>query len=70
MHDWQSLSHVRWERKYHLVIIPSHRGEARGRTHVNGPGVVILMSTPPTGATSRERPPRGGHPNASAYGRG
>ena len=22
MHDWQSLSHVRWECKYHVVVIP------------------------------------------------
>ena len=25
MHDWQSLSHVRWECKYHVVIIPKCR---------------------------------------------
>ena len=25
MHDWQSLSHVRWECKYHEVIIPKYR---------------------------------------------
>ena len=25
MHDWQSLSHVRWECKYHIVIIPKYR---------------------------------------------
>ena len=25
MHDWQSLSHVRWECKYHGVIIPKYR---------------------------------------------
>ena len=25
MHDWRSLSHVRWECKYHLVIIPKYR---------------------------------------------
>ena len=25
MHDWQSLSHVRWECKYHLVFIPKYR---------------------------------------------
>jgi putative transposase len=24
-HDWQSLSHVRWECKYHVVIIPKYR---------------------------------------------
>jgi putative transposase len=27
MHDWQSLSHVRWECKYHMVIIPKYRRE-------------------------------------------
>jgi hypothetical protein len=41
-----------------------------GLTRENGPSVVFLTSTPPTGATPRERPPRGGHPNASACGRG
>jgi putative transposase len=25
MHDWQSLSHVRWECKYHVLIIPTYR---------------------------------------------
>ena len=25
MHDWRSLSHVRWECKYHVVIIPKYR---------------------------------------------
>jgi putative transposase len=25
MHDWQSLSDVRWECKYHVVIIPKYR---------------------------------------------
>lgn len=25
MHEWQSLSHVRWECKYHVVIIPEYR---------------------------------------------
>jgi len=24
MHNWQSLSHVRWECKYHVVFIPKH----------------------------------------------
>ena len=36
MHDWQSLSHVRWECKYHVVIMPKYRqkvfyGEMRRR---------------------------------------
>ena len=25
MHDWQSLSHVRWDCKYHVVFIPKFR---------------------------------------------
>jgi len=25
MHDWRSLSHVRWECKYHVVITPKYR---------------------------------------------
>ena len=25
MHDWQRLSHVRWECKYHVVITPKYR---------------------------------------------
>ena len=25
MHEWQSLSHVRWECKYHAVILPKYR---------------------------------------------
>lgn len=25
MHDWENLSHVRWDCKYHVVIIPKYR---------------------------------------------
>jgi putative transposase len=25
MHEWESLSHVRWECKYHVVFIPKYR---------------------------------------------
>ncbi len=25
MHDWESMSHVRWECKYHVVIVPKYR---------------------------------------------
>jgi len=25
MHEWQSLSHVKWECKYHIVIVPKYR---------------------------------------------
>ena len=25
MHEWQSQSHVRWECKYHIIIVPKYR---------------------------------------------
>ena len=25
MHEWQSLSHVRWDCKYHIVCVPKYR---------------------------------------------
>ena len=25
MHEWESLSHVRWECKYHVVVVPKYR---------------------------------------------
>ena len=25
MHDWTSLSHVRWDCKYHVVFVPKYR---------------------------------------------
>ena len=28
MHDWQSLSHVRWDCKFHVVIVPKYRNKA------------------------------------------
>ena len=28
MHDWTSLSHVRWDCKYHVVIVPKYRKKA------------------------------------------
>ena len=37
MHDWQSLSHVRWECKYHVVIVPKYRRKVfygRARQHI------------------------------------
>ena len=37
MHDWDSLSHVRWDCKYHVVIVPKYRkrslyGQLKTRT--------------------------------------
>ena len=28
MRDWESLSHVRWDCKYHVVIVPKYRRRA------------------------------------------
>ena len=29
MKDWQSQAHVKWECKYHVVILPKYRKKAR-----------------------------------------
>lgn len=36
MHNWESMSHVRWDCKYHVVIVPKYRqkvffGKMRGK---------------------------------------
>jgi hypothetical protein len=40
MREWESLSYVRWECKYHVVLItngfPDHSPQ-RGLPHVDGP---------------------------------
>ncbi|MFB3892162.1 MAG: IS200/IS605 family transposase [Phycisphaerae bacterium] len=28
MHEWESLSHVRWDCRYHVVIVPKYRRKA------------------------------------------
>ena len=28
MHEWESLSHVRWDCKYHVVFVPKYRRKA------------------------------------------
>ncbi len=28
MHEWNSLSHVRWDCKYHIVFVPKYRKKA------------------------------------------
>ena len=56
MHDWQSLSHVRWDCKYHVVIVPKYRrrslyGKFRGdvgrilRYLCDQKGVEVLEGT-------------------------
>jgi hypothetical protein len=47
-----------------------HHHHGRNLCRSLGKSLDCLKPTPPTGATSRRRPPRGGHPNASAFGRG
>ena len=39
MHDWRSLSHVKWDCKYHVVFIPKYRRKViygRLRAQVGG----------------------------------
>jgi len=36
MREWQSLAHVKWECKYHVVIVPKYRKKVLyGRMRVN-----------------------------------
>ena len=79
MHDWESMSHVRWECKYHVVFIPKYRhkvfyGRARNRI---GPilrdlcrqkGLELING--PNGAFLRVMPPFGGLPQATPSGGG
>ncbi|UCE52674.1 MAG: IS200/IS605 family transposase [Desulfobacterales bacterium] len=41
MHDWQSLSHVRWECKYHVVIVPKYRKKKLYGKFREGVGQII-----------------------------
>src|SRR5208337_4080736 len=46
-------------------VVPGEASAEHG-----GMAWIRLPATPPTGATSRRRPTRGGLPNTTAYGRG
>ena len=41
MHNWQSLSHVRWECKYHVVIVPKYRKKVLYGKIRKGVGEII-----------------------------
>ena len=41
MHDWRSLSHVRWECKYHIVITPKYRKKVFFGTMRRQIGVIL-----------------------------
>ena len=41
MHDWQSLSHVRWDCKYHIVIVPKYRKKKLYGKFKNHVGEII-----------------------------
>ena len=41
MHDWQSLSHVRWDCKYHIVIVPKYRKRKLFGKFRKGVGQII-----------------------------
>jgi hypothetical protein len=56
MHEWQSLSHVRWECKCHIVIIPKYRwkvfyGWSLARWRV----ITGVLSAFPSGRRMRRR---------------
>ena len=41
MHDWQSLSHVRWDCKYHVVFVPKYRKKVLYGKIRKGVGVIL-----------------------------
>lgn len=41
MHDWESLSHVRWDCKYHVVIVPKYRKRALYGKFRRGVGEIL-----------------------------
>ncbi len=41
MQDWQSLSHVRWDCKYHIVFVPKYRKKKLYGKYRNRVGDVL-----------------------------
>ncbi len=41
MKDWQSQSHVKWECKYHVVILPKYRKKERYKRFRKEIGVIL-----------------------------
>jgi len=42
MRDWESLSHVRWDCKYHVVIVPKYRKRALyGRIRTRAREIIL-----------------------------
>ena len=41
MKDWQSQSHVKWECKYHVVILPKYRKKRNFKEHRRKIGTII-----------------------------
>jgi REP element-mobilizing transposase RayT len=49
MHEWNSMSHVRWDCKYHIVFIPKYRkkimyGKLRRSIYSRRSGEMALVS--------------------------
>jgi hypothetical protein len=60
MHEWQSLSYVRWESRYHVVLITNCRRKVFG----------VFQTPAPNGGYLTYAAPSGGLPNTTAFGRG
>ena len=41
MKDWQSQAHVKWECKYHMVIVPKYREKKHFKKHRKAIGQII-----------------------------
>jgi putative transposase len=60
MHDWESFSHVRWECKYHVVIIPKYRRKTiYGQTEGEGRQDPARAVRPERNRTDRKKCAKG-----------
>ena len=41
MKDWQSQAHVKWECKYHVVIVPKYRKKKQFKKYRKAIGKII-----------------------------
>ncbi len=45
MHEWNSLSHVRWDCKYHIVFVPKYRKKTLyGKTRRQVREILLSLS--------------------------
>ena len=49
MKDWKSEAHVKWDCKYHVVIVPKYRQQSSNRPETAGYGAGAISGCSSTG---------------------